>query len=258
MQTASFCLARGSATFETALVEKTLKSFNTWAFKREQPSCRDQLRHCVARAVSGRNPLQFVLYWGKGPRQNLAAPDLQCLDFLSTMARSIGQTYGPGAQLTLICTDSHAVHNGYSKAPTTRYFNAIHRAAAERRFASCRLSALVSALPAPRSCRAEPSVPADVLEQLMRSAARWYRGSDGVEAGARRYYAMNMVEKEAVAHAFPDAIFVTFNGSGLRMLFPDALPIFYMYSIKRGTAIKPWFLTSRGGDAAIAKPRIAA
>ena len=35
---------------------------------------------------------------------------------------------------------------------------------------------------------------------------------------------------------------MTFNGSDVRDLFPSNMPIFYMYSLKRGTAEKPWFL----------------
>ena len=233
---------------EAQLVEKTIRSFNTWSFKREQPSSIEQLRNCVAQAIARRSPLRFVLYWGKGPRQNIAVPDLQCLTFLSTMARSIGQTYAPGAHMTLICTDTHARHNGHAKSPITRYFNAIGRAAFEHGIDSCRLSALVAALP-PKTPAGEPPLQTDVLNQLMRSAARWYRGNGDIEAGARQYYAMNMIEKDAVAQAFPDAIFITFNGSDIRALFPETLPIFYMYSLKRGTAVKPWFLTSSGGDA---------
>ena len=42
--------------------------------------------------------------------------------------------------------------------------------------------------------------------------------------------------------AFPNAVFITFNGSEFRCLFPDRMPIFYMYSLKRGVAVKPWFL----------------
>jgi len=51
-----------------------------------------------------------------------------------------------------------------------------------------------------------------------------------------------MVEKRAVELAFPHSIFVTFNGSEFRSLFPENMPIFFMYSIKRGVSAKPWFL----------------
>ena len=51
-----------------------------------------------------------------------------------------------------------------------------------------------------------------------------------------------MIEKRAVERAFPDSIFITFNGSEFRGLFPPNLPIFYMYSLRKGISIKPWFL----------------
>ncbi len=57
-----------------------------------------------------------------------------------------------------------------------------------------------------------------------------------------RYLQMNMVEKRAVQFAFPHSIFVTFNGSEFRSLFPERMPIFYMYSLRRGMSVKPWFL----------------
>jgi hypothetical protein len=53
---------------------------------------------------------------------------------------------------------------------------------------------------------------------------------------------MNMVETHAVELAFPGSIFITFSGSELRRLFPEHLPIFYMYSVRRGISVKPWFL----------------
>jgi hypothetical protein len=73
-------------------------------------------------------------------------------------------------------------------------------------------------------------------------AAKWYRGDRAPEEAAVTYFRMNMVEKRAVEVAFPRSIFVTFNGSEFRCLFPERLPIFYMYSLRRGVSIKPWFL----------------
>jgi hypothetical protein len=51
-----------------------------------------------------------------------------------------------------------------------------------------------------------------------------------------------MVERRAVEAHFPESIFVTFNGSSLRSIFPKSLPIFYMYSVRHGVSDKPWFL----------------
>ena len=100
-------------------VEPVLRSFNTWAFKRQQPSSIDGLRRCIAGAMARCEAIPFVLYWGKGPRRNLAAPDAQCLNYLATMAKAITQSYAPGARLTLICTDTHALHNGHAKSSTS-------------------------------------------------------------------------------------------------------------------------------------------
>ncbi len=80
------------------------------------------------------------------------------------------------------------------------------------------------------------------LQRLSECAAKWYRGEGSASEGASEYYRMNMVEKRAVELAFPHAIFITFNGSEFRCLFPDRMPIFYMYSLKRGVSAKPWFL----------------
>ena len=69
-----------------------------------------------------------------------------------------------------------------------------------------------------------------------------YRGDGSPKQGAIGYYHMNMIERRAVQLAFPSSIFLTFNGIEYRRLFPELMPIFYMYSLKRGTAEKPWFL----------------
>ena len=53
---------------------------------------------------------------------------------------------------------------------------------------------------------------------------------------------MNMIEKRAVEHAFTGSTFITFNGGEMRDLFPENMAIVYMYSVRRGVAVKPWFI----------------
>ena len=223
-------------------VEVVLKAFNTWAFKREQPSNLEMLSRSGATAISRRGPLSFVLYWGKGPRHSVASPDIQCLGYLSKMVERISQVYAPGAHVTLVCTDTHALHNGHSPQSIQQYHTEVSAAAATRGFSSCRLGSL-----SPMSALVEmgpivEDIQSETLRSLIRAAEKWYAGGDTAEQGARRYYDINMIEKRAIEAAYPDAIFITFNGSNYRQLFPDAMPIFYMYSIKRGVAVKPWFI----------------
>jgi hypothetical protein len=112
-------------------------------------------------------------------------------------------------------------------------------------FDVCWLSQLLRAA-APAELQAglnEEVLSDELLDQLTASAAKWYHGAGGARIGAEKYYRMNLVEKRAVQAAFPRTIFATFNSSKFRSLFPDRLPIFYMYSIKRGFSVKPWFLS---------------
>jgi L-tyrosine isonitrile synthase len=225
--------------------EKVLQSFNTWAFKREQPCDPQRMLQVISESMSLAEPVSFVLYWGKGPRSQLAEPDLQCLDFLAALAGRVCAVYAPGATIKLIFTDTHAQLNGHTPERIGAYFAEVEAAAAQRGFGCCRLSEIMRAANA--SAAADPDedvVPEDTLLRLSAGARKWYRGNGTVEQGALHYYRMNMVEKRAVELAFPRSIFVTFSGSELRSLFPKRLPIFFMYSIKRGVSSKPWFLAS--------------
>src|SRR5580704_19243951 len=95
-----------------ACAEKVLRSFNTWAFKREQPSNPQLMLRFITEAIAAQEPLQFVLYWGKGPRHEVGLPEIQCLDFLDAMTSRVRAVYTLGAALTLILTDTHAELNG--------------------------------------------------------------------------------------------------------------------------------------------------
>ena len=231
--------------------EALVRSFNSWAFKREQPGNPEALRRIAELAVEREEPLAFVLYWGRGPRAEVAGPERQCLDFLASLARRVESQHPPGADVTLICTDTHARLNGYPAWSTERYFEEVGQEAAGRGFWTCRLSHLVEWTRGDvDSARAEDPPAPEFLGLLSASAAKWYRGGGSVEEGARRYYAANMIERQAVEAVFPNAVFVSFNGSELRPLFPDRMPIFYMYSVRRGVAVKPWFMAAEPEPAA--------
>lgn len=217
-----------------------LASFNTWAFKREQPSTEPPIERAVARCIASDLPVEFVLYWGKGPRNVVAEPEIACLEFLAAMGNRIAGVYPRGAAFRLICTDTHAALNGHSAANMAAYFASVAAAASVHGF-DWRLLSDVVAAHAPATTPVGERSPA-TLQQLERSAARWYRGGGRAIDGAIAYYDMNMSEKRAMALAYPHAIFVTFNGSEVRELFPDELPIFYMYSLRKGVSIKPWFI----------------
>ena len=235
------------------LAVNVVTAFNTWAFKREQPSDLQLLNAVVERLVERRHPLEFVLYWGKGPRAVVGGPELECLDYIVAFRSRIAAIYSPGANIRLICTDTHAVLNGHSRSVIASYFHSVGEAASQRGFEWCLLGDLTRnqvdnighICPADRAAR--------TIAQLERSAMRWYKGGSKPIDGAIAYYDMNMREKRAVELEFPNAVFITFSGSELRELFPAAMPIFYMYSVRKGISVKPWFIDdAQVGQAAVA------
>lgn len=229
-----------------AQAKRIIAAFNTWAYKREQPSDLALLAKTVERAVAANTPIPFTLYWGKGPRDAIARPDEDCLNYLAGMAARIRSVHARGASIELLLTDTHARLNQHGDTAIDAYYRDIAQAAADHGFTSRRLSCVASSLSplAPQTSEptADPATDPGVLDHLTASASKWYGGEGSARCGAIQYYAMNMSEKRAVEAAYPHAIFLTFNNSDFRVLFPDRLPIFYMYSLRKGFAVKPWFI----------------
>lgn len=239
--------ARGAAPSSNPLgadAAKVLASFNTWAFKREQPSSSLQIASLIADAIRTHAPITFVLYWGKGPRSRAAAPDVACLDFLASLGRRVGTLHAPGVEFGLIFTDTHAELNGHAREAIESYFSDIGTIAAGRGFKGFRLGDVVRAA-GPVSIDLT-KIDEDHVERLTLSADKWFRGGGSARDGARRYLIANMIERRAVEIAFPEAIFATFNGSEFDFLFPASLPRFYMYSLRKGCSVKPWFMDEDG------------
>jgi L-tyrosine isonitrile synthase len=223
------------------VTEEVVRSFNTWAFKREQPSDLNLLHKTVGQAVAQSRPVPFVLYWGKGPRSVVGTPEEQCLDYIATLGLKIRAVYAPGAHITLLLTDTHAELNSYSDLEIDTYFQSMQAAATQRGFDCQLLSKIVRSTQPVTATYIAEQLDEDLLGRLTRSATKWYRGDEAPARAAELYFSLNMIERRAVGELYADAIFVTFNSSHFRLLFPDDLPIFYMYSIKKGIAVKPWF-----------------
>jgi L-tyrosine isonitrile synthase len=240
---------RKNSAEKTVTAETVLRSFNTWAFKREQPADPQLMLRVLSESISLGEPVSFILYWGKGPRCRLGEPDIDCLDYLGALAQRVREVYEPGAAIKLIFTDTHANLNGHAPLGVREYFAEVEASAGERGFEACLLSQLTQSAEAVAACATnDDDVPEETLRRLSASAGKWYRGDGTARQGALKYFQMNMIEKRAVELAFPRSIFVTFNGSDLRSLFPDYLPIFYMYSLRRGVSVKPWFLPAPEAD----------
>jgi len=227
-----------------ASAETVVAAFNTWAFKREQPDNKQLLLAQVTKAIAQSQPVSFVLYWGKGPRNEADSKEAACIGFIDQMLARIREVYAPGAHMTLVFTDTHAQLNGHKVVDMAAYFKSVRALLPPTGYDTCHLASIT------RDARpllggydgADEPIDPELLAILVNSAQKWYRGGAPAEDGAAAYYRANLIERRAMELSFPDSIFVTFNGSEMRNLFPANLPIFYMYSLRKGFAVKPWFI----------------
>ena len=116
----------------------------------------------IAKSMTRRQPISFVMYWGKGLRPLLAGPEFASLTFLASMQARIKEVYAPGASFTLVFTDTHATLNGHSRASIHSYFQHLEFAARAHQFKTCLLSTLVNAP------GLHPEISHDVLERQSR------------------------------------------------------------------------------------------
>lgn len=225
-----------------SLTENIISSFDTWKFKREQPFNYEKLKEVIQTAVDNSKPIKFVTYWGKGNKNEAGEPEKQALAFLQEFFDRIRTLYSPGIELLILLTDTHAELNGHSKDNAKMYFDSVRDLAQAQGFKTTYLSELVEynkdqLIPLVESV----NMGKELFEILLNSAEKHYTTSNDYSAAANLYYLQNQLEKEKIAEKYPDYIFLTFNGSELNDLFPKTLPIFYMYSTKKGTSVKPWF-----------------
>src|ERR1700730_7576118 len=137
---------------KTVTAETVLRSFNTWAFKREQPADPQLMLRMISEAISLGQPIPFILYWGKGPRCRLGEADIDCLDYLGALAQRVREAYEPGAAIKLIFTDTHAELNGHAPLGVREYFTEVEASAGERGFETCVLSQLTRSAEAVAAC----------------------------------------------------------------------------------------------------------
>ena len=233
----------GNDRFHCSDSDEVLKAFNTWAFKREQPYDISLLRSFVSHAVRKEVPVSFIAYWGKGPRNEIADPDLQCLPYLQQMMHRIDTIHKPRSELHLLLTDSHARLNDHKARSINKYFKAAEAAAHQRGFSSCRLQSPTAYMQlAPKMIFSQDlEHPKELLVELKKSSTKWHQGGKSVGVGAKRSFDMNIVKRRVIEKICLTSVSITLDSSDTCVLFPNKLPSFYMYSIKNGVDLRPWF-----------------
>jgi asparagine synthase (glutamine-hydrolysing) len=221
---------------DNMFVQSVFDSFNTWKFKREQPFNENQFFEIIRKSVKNNEPIKFVMYWGKGERDFIGKNELQALDFLKTMFESISRIYKEKTRLTIVYTDTHAKLNGFEDEEIQSYKNSLEEILKKYNFSLVCMSKIANL-----EKYDEIKVEESFLNLLVNSARKHYKGNENIQKIAKWYYQQNQIEKQKITEYFENHIFLTYNGSEINPLFPEKMPIFYMYSTKKGDSEKPWF-----------------
>ena len=225
------------------LAEKILKVFNVRKFKREKSHTEESLIKSISECVKEKEPIKFVMYWGKGDRNAVATPDLKAIKSLLDFCETTKKEYEHGFELTLIFSDTHAAINGYDPGGVKAYFDSVKSEVAKYGVKAIHLSDLVKYDEVKLLSQSDSlEIETNLFRLLKESSQKHCRNfKSDYEIGAKVYYLQNQLEKQEVEKRFKDYIFLTYNGSELNEILPMKLPIFYMYPIKRGSSDKPWF-----------------
>ena len=219
------------------------KAMTARTFRREHPRSLDGFLKQITAAVSREVPVPFLLYWGKGDRDAVSEAEQKALGLLNVLKERIQSVYPGGSQFTIILTDTHALLNGYPVDGIRDYQNSLQSLVQTQGMTLVPMSQIAE-IDIENLIREAQNVTIDsVLFPMLLDMCRkhFHRGQD-FEGGAKMYFLANQREKSFVGEKYPGHVFLTYNASSLDALLPDALPIFHMYSIKRGISAKPWFI----------------
>jgi len=227
---------------DTKLAGEILDSFNTWKFKREQPNTPEKVMESILKNIRAKTPINFVMYWGKGEKDIVGNEEIEAIKYLDEMLNQIKVMYLPGVKTTFIFTDTHAELNGYSKNKIQKYYDSVEKLAKRYDIESLYLSQLAKYNEENLFIQIENAkINPELFATLKDSSEKHCKKLKDHALGAKLYFLQNQIEKKEIEKKFAGSIFLTYNGSNLNEILPTELPIFYMYSMRKGTSIKPWF-----------------
>ncbi|MCA9540172.1 MAG: hypothetical protein KC620_14845 [Myxococcales bacterium] len=238
------------------LADEIVTALGSWRFKRAQPSDAEAVKARVQAALTAGRPIDLLAYWGYGPRAALHEVDVAALDRLRDFGEAARRVPQAPPRVTIILTDMHAANNGIPAARVAAYSAAIQAEAEARGMQVVRLSEIwrdAGLTPAAITAHIETEAFAaewqahPLRARFVDQAARHAEHGDA-EAAARFYVHGCDVEGRAIAAAYPNALFTTYNHPDFDCVSPP-LPKLYLHSFKEGTSVKPWFV-----DAEEARP----
>ena len=217
-------------------------------YRRAPAFKEDLLLARVRHALQTGEPLEFLAFWGCGDRRDIADVDDRALEAMKAVTSEPGRLGPIRSHTHVVFMDIHARLNGRADEHANHYFDVIQTAHANEHRTFQRESRTFEryGLTIDEIVEYEKSdefnefwLTFPLREKFVTQACRHSNNTDSTYA-ARRYLATCRKERALFAAAFPNAIFLTYNGPEFNDCFPD-VPTLYVYPGPRGPTVKPWF-----------------
>ncbi|MFH0817558.1 MAG: asparagine synthase-related protein [Candidatus Micrarchaeota archaeon] len=223
--------------------EKIMKVLESSEFSIFSPRHEERLKKIVRGCIVKNKSIKLFMLWGVWRKNGINFADVEAVEILGKMLSKIKNEHGPGANLTIVLTDSHAELNGVEKKEIygyDSYMASIERYARSKGYETKRLSEVLGkASLGGIGEEARKIEGGEIWGNLVSSAEKYYGGKDKLE-GARAYVGRRLAEKPILSKIFEGSIFLTYNGPRYDALAPD-LPTLYIISNKKRESGKPWF-----------------
>jgi hypothetical protein len=214
-------------------------------FRSRYPITPD-LCELVSRAAQATPPELRALYiWGAHEKEVPDQADQDTLSHLRSLLLRMESVLGLTVSLQVVIADVHGTLNQVSPERSGRYAAAISNHMRERGWHVQWMSDLWRDAEITLERVEEVAVGLDVASdapRLLRFSGRHFRGSSADE-GARRYLAARLLERPVLSRHFRDHIYLTPVEPSLDFVQPE-LPIFHVWTRKKGCSAKPWFTTA--------------
>lgn len=210
------------------------------------------LTQLLSKVIAKGLPLPFVMLWGAGRRKAVGCWEEYAVRQLRKLDERINLSWTKGMLLDIIYADVHGKMNRLPEESIVGYYESLsHFFRKEAPFVKrfIRLSDLWNHhgmnSKTIESMRQESSKYEShpCYRHILENTRAHYQGANERE-GALEYIATRLSDKRLLIHFFAGYIQLTYNHPGLSFLQP-ALFTLYIWSLKKGTNLAPWYLSNK-------------
>ena len=230
-------------------VDDVFSRFNQRKYRRAQPSCAESIKQIIHESTFVGKPIRLLMYWGCGKRGSIDDIDRVSLGRIKEMLDNATLLEEVSCQFTIMLNDMHSTVNCVPKEHYKPYYGQIAECSKSHGFdviyqsdiwEACNLNIDDVIAASTSNDFSEAWKELSIREKLIEQAHKHFRDRDK-EQGARQYFAACRAEAQPFADYFSGCAFVTYNGPAFDLCLPN-LPKLYIFSHKKGSAVKPWFM----------------